>query len=690
MEDNEKLYLEQTLKVLDKKIKQNSQDMARMAQSLEEGRKELSDNYSDYARGGDLSERFSMLADIAALEDDIVKENKKLLLQRNSPYFARIDFTAQNRKKTQKIYIGIGNIIEDNTKFYVADWRAPVSSMYYDFNLGDASFFIGKDEYKGKISLKRQYKIDNSKLLSYFDTEMTIDDEILSQILSQNVTVKMKQIVSSIQKEQNAIVRNSIDESMLIQGIAGSGKTSIALHRAAYLLYRHRNSIKSSDIIIVSPNSIFSSYISEVLPQLGENNLVETTFAQIVRSELKKPVQTREVMLDEIVVKPSQKTLNEISYKSSYEYLDALLRFLKGPFLETFSPQDLSYCVKGDDDEDEEKEYITFPAAQTKELFFKTFKGYDLYERINKIAWQYAMKFTEERHYTKEQNSGLKERFKRILYTFLPIKDVEKVYQIFMAREDLTTYRGTSINYMDKGTYLAIKHYLYGFEHSYNAKYLIIDEMQDFAPVDIYVFKKLWNCPCIVVGDVNQCIEKNMADDYLQITADFLGCKLVQLNKTYRSTKEIAQFANDMIGLKNIEFVNRSGEKPTLYHCANQYDKIVKIINEKCKDYGHIAIICKCNSEAKALTRELKKKIKCTLMENPDDYNNRVLVTTCATAKGIEFDAVIIPNADQENYKNTIDKNIIYVSSTRALHKLFFTCENEPSPFLKSNFLQKE
>lgn len=688
MENEEILYLEQTLKILDKKIQQNSQDMARMTQSLEEGKKELAENYGEYSRGGDLSERYSKLADIAAMEEDVAKENKKLLLQRNSPYFARIDFTAENRKKVQKIYIGIGNIIEENKKVYVADWRAPVSSMYYDFNLGDASFSIGKDEYRGKISLKRQYKIDNSKLLSYFNTEMTIDDEILSQILSQNVTVKMKQIVSTIQKEQNAIVRNDLGENMLIQGIAGSGKTSIALHRAAYLLYRHKGTIKSSDIIIVSPNSIFSSYISEVLPQLGENNLVETTFAQIVRSELKKPVQTREALLDEIVTKPSQKLLNEISYKSSYEYLDALLRFLKGAFLETFSPVDLSYCVK--ENEDDSKEYITFPATQTKELFFKTFKGYDLYERINKIAWQYAMKFTEERHYTKEQNNCLKERFKRILFTFLPIKDVEKIYQIFMAREDLTTYRGTNINYMDKGTYLAIKHFLYGFDHDYHAKYLIIDEMQDFTPVDIYVFKKLWNCPCIVVGDVNQCIEKNVTDEYLKITADFLGCKLTELNKTYRSTKEIAEFASDIMGLKNVEFVNRSGEKPTLYRCQNQNDQIVKIINEKCKDYGHIAIICKCNNEAKALTKELKKKIKCTLMENPDDYNNRVLVTTCATAKGIEFDAVIIPNADCENYKNTIDKNIIYVSSTRALHKLFFTTEKTPSHFFESTFLQKE
>lgn len=686
MEENEQLYLKKTLSVIQKKLDNAIFNEKRVLNEFEERKKDLGQNFTEYSRNEELAEQRSIVGDKEFFRDELLKEINKINLQKNSPYFARIDFTPQGKKQTQKVYIGVGNVIDDK-KIYVADWRAPISSMYYDFNLGDALFFIGKDEFRGQISLKRQYKIEDSKLLSYFDTDMTIEDEILQDILSKNVTVKMKQIISSIQKEQNIIVRNDKDESMLVQGIAGSGKTSIALHRAAYLLYRHRDSIKSSDIIIISPNNIFSSYISEVLPQLGEDNLVETTFSQIVRSEIKRPVQTREALLDNVVVKPTKKDLEELSYKSSYEYLDSLLRFLKGPFLETYSPQDLSYCIK--ETSEGEKEFISFPASQTRELFFKSFKGYDLFERINKIAWQYAMTFTEARHYTKEQNAALRDRFKRILYSFLPIKDVEKVYQIFMARENLSTSRGTSINYMDKGTYLLIKHYIYGFEHDFNAKYLIIDEMQDFTPVDIYMFKKLWKCPCIVVGDVHQCIEKNLSPEYLQITADFLGCRLVQLNKTYRSTKEIAMFAHSMIGQTDIEFVNRHGQKPTYFKTNDQSEEIANIINNECKDFDHIAIICKCNSEANALARNLKKKIKCTVMNEPEDYNNRVLITTCATAKGIEFDAVIIPNADKENYKNTIDKNILYVSSTRALHKLFFLSEKEITPLIDNNFLQK-
>ncbi len=675
----EREYLAKTLKILDKKINSCKEKLKKNKERFKEGIKNLGEEYSEISRGGDLSNSFTTLGLMQAEEQLNEKEEKKLKLQKDNPYFARIDFKPKNKKNAQKIYIGIGNVLDDK-KIYVADWRAPISSMYYDYSLGDASFSIDDEIYYGNIQLKRQYKIDEGKLISFFDTDLTINDDILQEILSKNVSIKMKQIVSSIQKEQNAIVRCDTNENMLVQGIAGSGKTSIALHRAAYLLYKHRKQIKSSDITILSPNNIFSSYISDVLPQLGEDNLVETTFASLARAELKKPIQTREEMLDEIATSPTQELLNEVSYKSSYEYLDDLLRFLKGPFLETYSPQNLTFVVN--ENMDGEKETIEFSAEQTKELFFKTFKGFDFYERINKIAWQYAMFFTERRHYSKEQNRGLRDRFKTILYQFLPVRDVDKIFEIFMAREGYKTSRNKKINYMDKGTWLAIKHFVYGMDHDFSAKYLIIDEMQDFTPVDFYMFKKIWACPKIMVGDVNQCIEKNVTDEYLSITADFLGCKLTKLNKTYRSTKEIAKFANHLVGLDNIEFVNRSGKEPIAYKTSSPAKAIKTIIEKECDSLEHIAIVCKCQKEANNLYKELKNIIDCKLLVNPEDYDSRVLITSCATAKGIEFDAVIIPNCEKTSYKNAVDKNIIYVSSTRALHKLFFTFTQEKSNFI--------
>lgn len=675
-------------KILDIKLQQNTQLLNEIKLKLKDGVKYLADNRRDIAGGnldnpenmaGDIANVYTTLGNIENQQEELEKEQRKIDLQSKNPYFARIDFTPKGKNRSQKVYIGIGNVI-DNNKLYVVDWRAPISSLYYDFDLGESSFQIDNQRIYGNIDLKRQYKIENGELISYFDTDLTINDDILKEILSKNVSVKMKQIVSSIQKEQNSIVRNDMSKNILVQGVAGSGKTSIALHRAAYLLYKHRKLIKSSDICIISPNNIFSSYISEVLPQLGEDNLAETTFSQIVRAEIKKPIQSREDMLDEIATNPKQELLNEISYKSSYEYLDDLLRFLKGPYLETFTPQTLSFVVG--EDIDGNKQTIDFTAEQTKELFFKTFKGLDLYERINKIAWQYAMFFTERRHYSKEQNNGLKERFKKILYNFLPIRDIEKVFQVFMMRQGFDVPKDNSVKYMDKGTYLAIKHFVYGFSHDFTSKYLIIDEMQDFTPVDIYVFKKLWHCPMIVVGDVNQCIEKNVSEEYLQLTADFLGCELLRINKTYRSTKEIAKFANDLVGFENVEFVNRHGDQPVVYKCNDQI-KVIKEIIEKDSDLEHIAIVCKCKKEAKQIYSKLSKVVDCKLLEEPEDYNHHVLVTTCAMAKGIEFDGVIIPNCSTNNYHNTIDKNIIYVSATRALHKLYFTSESTPSVFTR-------
>lgn len=684
MEEFELNHLSATIKVINKKIEKAQIELADLKRLFEEKRLELGNNFYEYKQGQDLSGTFTSMSQIEEQQLGLEKGISKLRNQNNSPYFARIDF--QTSSALQKVYIGLGSIIY-NKKVYAVDWRSPIASLYYEYELGDAQYHINDKVIKGALTLKRQYKIENQQLLSYFDTNLTINDEILQEILSKHASDKMRQIVSTIQKEQNAIIRTEKTENILVQGVAGSGKTSIALHKAAYLLYKHRRSLKSSDILVLSPNNIFSSYISEVLPQLGEDNLVETTFAQLVRTELKRPIEPREDMLDEIATKADQDTLNEISYKSSYEFLDSLLRFLKGPLTDIFSPKTLRYVIK---EKDEGNEEIVFTEEETRNLFFKTFKGYDFYERINKIAWQYAMIFTEKRHYNKMQHRGLKDRFKHILYSFMPISDVEQIFQIFMAREKLSAKKTNTIKYMDKGTYLAIKHYLYGLDHDFSAKYLIIDEMQDFTPVDIYMFKKIWSCPYMIVGDVNQCIEKTLSKEYLQLTADFLGCNVYNLNKTYRSTQEIASFANNMIGIKNVEYVNRRGQSPKVIQTENQGQTIAKIITEECSDFDHIAIICKCNKEAKEICKQLNGKIDYVLMKEPEDYKNKVLVTTCATAKGIEFDAVIVPNADEENYKNSLDKNILYISSTRALHKLYFTCQNQPSKYLKNAIQEKE
>lgn len=681
MDRQESAYLKQTLKQID-------QITTSLQAKIDEGKKEvaknrqyIADNYYELSKSEDLIRYYT---DLAQQDEDLTeteKQKAKLLRQKNSPYFARIDFKPDG-EQTSPIYIGLGTIA-NNENISVYDWRAPISSMYYDFGIGRAFFYVDKKATAGEITLKRQFKIEKGILKSYFDTNLTIEDDILRDILSKNTSSKMRQIVATIQKEQNQIVRTEEFDHLYVQGVAGSGKTSIALHRGAYLLYRHRKTLKSNDILIISPNNIFSSYISSVLPELGEDNIAQTTFSQIASVELKKPLQSREEMLDEIATNPKQETLNEISFKSSFEYLDELLKFLNGDLADTFSPSTLNFVTKIDS-EGNAIDQITFTEEQTKTLFFQTFKGLTIHERINKIAWQYAMVFTTSRQYNKQQNRGLKERFVKLLYNFLPLTDVEKIFDVFLSRMGLKVNKKDVVNYMDKGAMLLIKHFIYGFSHDFSAKYLIIDEVQDFTPVDLYMFKQLWKCPSILLGDKNQCIEKCLSDDYTKKVLALWGAKYIELTKTYRSTKQIAQFAHSMLGLQNIEYVNRDGMPPKLYKSndKNIANEIVNIIETQCDQFDHIAIICKCKKEATALSKVLKGKIDFKMIANPEDYNNRILLTTCATAKGIEFDAVVIPYANKENYKNSLDKNILYVSSTRALHKLFFVSTTVPTSFI--------
>lgn len=684
MDKQELQHLDRTLQSLDKTSNDLVQRIQINKQTVEKDRTYIADNYYELSKDNNLIRYYTELSELDDTLTGQEKEFSKLQKQRQTPYFARFDFIPDGQTEAEKIYLGLATIA-DKDEIYVYDWRAPISSMYYDFGLGRGFYYVDRKATAGEITLKRQYKIENGILKSYFDTNLAIEDEILRDILSKNTSVKMKQIVSTIQKEQNKIVRSEEYDHLLVQGVAGSGKTSIALHRAAYLLYRHRKTLRSEDILIISPNNIFSSYISDVLPELGEDNLIETTFAQIAAAELKKPMQTREEMLDEIATNPKQETLNEISFKSSFEYLDELLKFLNGDLADTFTPQTLRFVTRIDD-EGNILEKIEFPEEQTRKLFFDTFKNYSICERINKIAWQYAMVFTSQRHYNKEQNRGLKQRFTKILYNFLPINDVDKIFEIFLTRMGLKVNKKDRVLYMDKGALLLIKHFLYGFNHDFSAKYLIIDECQDFTPVDLYMFKKLWPCPSILLGDINQCIEKCLPEDYNSRVAKLWGGEYVELGKTYRSTKQIAQFAHNMLGLKNIEYVNRDGQEPKIIKSSlkNIQNDIADLIDKECAEFEHIAIICKCKKEAKLLAKQLKDKVKFKYIENPEDYNNKILLTTCATAKGIEFDAVIIPYADKENYKNSLDKNILYVSSTRALHKLFFITTEEPSAFLKN------
>ena len=209
---------------------------------------------------------------------------KKLLKIKDNPYFGRIDFKSD---KDYQVYVGITYLTDNDNNNLIYDWRSPIASLFYQNDIGYTAYTAPDGKIKGYLSLKRQYKIENRKLIRVFDNSLNITDDILQQVLSSNSSDKMKNIVNTIQEEQNDVIRNLSDKNLIVEGIAGSGKTSVALHRIAYLLYQIKN-LKSSNVLIFSPNDIFSSYISNVLPELGEDNTLETTFSDFQSSYLKE------------------------------------------------------------------------------------------------------------------------------------------------------------------------------------------------------------------------------------------------------------------------------------------------------------------------------------------------------------------------------------------------------------------
>ena len=663
----ENLYLENVVKVIDKQINDFELQKIELDKEIFLIRDQLSENFDDL----DNEELSRHKVDLDEAEKTLYlleKKKESLKRQLKRPYFARIDFLTIDQP-CQKIYIGTGNVMDKNILVY--DWRAPICSLYYDFETGPASYICEDGEISGDINLKRQFCIEDKNLKYYIDTKETINDEILQQVLSKNSSSKMQEIVSTIQKEQNALIRSDKNENLLVQGIAGSGKTSIALHRVAYLLYKEKNNLKSGDIFILSPSNLFSEYISQVLPQLGEDVSPSTTFSTIAKVELGQNIQSRSEFLDELCYDKTSLRASQIAYKASFEFLEDLNTFLKDFYSKTFRAKDLVFSTK-----DSETPLFVFKKEEIENLYYNVYKDLDICKRIS-----YTSEYLIERfNLKKKEFKPIKERFSKFLYNFFPSTEPSKILSLFLSTKNIYQDEKNLYQYDNVAGLLIIKDYLFGLKTSLPAKYLIIDEMQDFTPAHFYLFNKIWDCPKLVLGDINQCVEKVLSEEYLRRLADFLSAKIITLNKTYRSTKQISTFCQNIISLKGAENMSREGENPQVIKSFDQTRDIYELISQNINKYKHIAIICKTTKELNYFYERLIKILPIkAITEKDSSFDHKILITTAGTAKGIEFDFVIIPNVDRKNYNDALDRNILYVSGTRALHKLAILYSQEKS-----------
>ncbi len=665
-EIKEKEHLSFVLNEIDKQTNQKGTQI----KDLENELHELTHYYSEEYYNIDEEERATGGANLDEFET-LINQTKqqyyKLKKQRLSPYFGKIDF-CENDKNCNSYYIGIFNLTNGSDIPLICDWRAPISSMYYDYELGDSKYKAPVGFIKGKIVGKRQFKIKDSKMELCFDSNLTIQDEILQQELANNATQKMKNIISTLQREQNKIIRSETP-TLFVQGVAGSGKTSIALHRVAYLLYKYRDQFKSSDILIMSPNPIFSEYISNVLPSLGEENILHTSFYKVASKELctlAPSLQTREDALNELAENPTR--LNEIAYKNCFDFCESLKLYLKTYVNLSFNAKNLQF---GD---------VKIKKEEIEELYNKKYIQHNPAIRISWIADYIVDKLDVVKN-----SQDVYDRVKKIIYPMFITNTLVEIYSDFLEKIGMKfSLIDGKIRYEDIAGILYIKNYVLGLSKKTNVKYLVIDEMQDYSALHFELFNEIFDCQKTILGDIYQCVEKIMEEQDLPKYAKIIGAdNILKLTKTYRSTYEIVEFSDKIKDLHS-EKVERHGEKPFVMECSNlenECEYITQLVNNNL-NYDSIAIICKTKKEAELYYSYLGEiEDLCLLDENSN--MSKIMILPASLSKGLEFDMVILPNVSAKNYNNFLDKNLLYVSCTRALHKLYLSTTSKVTKFIK-------
>jgi DNA helicase-2/ATP-dependent DNA helicase PcrA len=671
-EKQEKEYLKQIISFLKKVIGNTDASVKDHVDTLAE--------YKDYIWSNkdiDPHEIRSMRESILnhfALGESVINKRKRLTKILAIPYFGRIDFLEKKENsKVMPTYIGIHTFYDPESRAtLIHDWRAPVSSMFYDHELGEAGYRSPSGEIKGVISLKRQYRIRGGKMEFMIESALTVHDDILQKELSSNADDKMKNIVATIQREQNRIIRNEDIRTLIIQGVAGSGKTSIALHRIAYLLYTFRDSISSKDILIISPNKVFSDYISNVLPELGEETVPETSMEQILSGVLehKYKYQTYFGLVNELLEKPSSSLINRIAYKASFGFISELDKFILHIENTYFKAADVKLT-----------KYITIPAPFIEEQYLR-FNRYPIRRRFDAMA-DYMLDMLKIQYAFTVTTAGRNLLKKEIRLMFAGNNDIQVYKDFFKWTNNPGMFKmrkGHTLEYSDLAPLAYLHLALEGNGNQpFRVKHLLIDEMQDYSPIQYKVIQKLFPCRKTVLGDAGQSVNPYGSSTAETIQKSLTASEIMKLCKSYRSTFEITDFAQKIHPNAELEPVARHGEKPQILQFGSAVEELSGIMGlistYRKSGYKSLGIICKTEQQAREMADMLKSYANdiSFLSSQSSAFVQGIVITSAHMAKGLEFDEVIIPQTDERNYRSEIDKSMLYVAVTRAMHRLTLT-----------------
>lgn len=731
-------YLEEITDLLKYKIETETEKLADQKTDLIAARKEMWENTthssSDFDKLSDLNQYLSALNSQTFTYTELEKRIAKYEKMIDNPYFSRIDFTEDGYDDTEKIYIGLFNLMDDNThEIKVYDWRAPISSVYYRSEIGPVEYKAPSGTIHGTVSLKRQYKINKGNLEYFFDSNVNIVDEMLMEALSKNMTSTMKVIVETIQKQQDLIIRDLDNDILVVQGVAGSGKSSVALHRIAFLLYQGLNlKLSANNVIVISPNSLFSKYISNVLPELGESNIQEYTFENIFLKlyNNKLSIKTKSENFENIICSSTEEIRSFLQqndeFKGSIVFLQIIDRFLDYFERKIIPFEDVYF-----NGEIIEKRELLKAFLTSKKLNMATAKKLKIIEsrimdkvkdkrnirreKIEEVVTRSGRHEFETKAFTRVLSAKETSRFQNKIQEFTEFDSYELYKKLFRDKnlfrklsrglklpdkiDEIIDYTNKNIQdpynipYSDGIAMMYLKAKAEGETYS-NIKQVVVDEAQDYAPMHYYLLKNLFKeARFTIVGDINQAVEKksNMGfyDDIISIFSFKKSNKIV-LNKSYRSSYEISKFSERFLEEKTqTEYFKRNEEEPEMVKSKDKGDmehKIIEhIINYKSLGYNSIAVICKNRKHAADLYFSLKEKIKdIKLVDYLGEQSlSGTIILPVYLAKGLEFDAVIVHGTDNKNYNTIYDKKLLYVACTRALHRLSLIYTGKASKFLK-------
>lgn len=683
VEEREQRYLTRTVHLLQQELARLGDDIDRGARAIQAQKEYMWENWRDM----DAAEKAAMRTDIntsVGVGDSVVMRRQHLERLLRTPYFGRVDFQRADESEATSHYIGIHDFSDPRTQeILVHDWRAPVSSLYYDFESGEAFFEAPTSVVHGTITGKRQYKVVGDRLEYMFDSTLTIGDEVLQREMSRSADDKMKNIVATIQREQNSVIRNETAHVLILQGVAGSGKTSIALHRVAFLLYRFKDTLSSDDVLILSPNKVFGDYIAGVLPELGEEQIAEVDFDTIADRYL-TAVTTFETFNQQVMRLldgVDEAASNRMRHKATPAFARELDEWLEHTAGQAFAAAPIEHRHKR-----LSQDWVAEAFAVSQDI--------PLFTRIDRLGERAAHQLRHQvlgtgGKWTVADSNSVRKQARAMF----PHKDPLALYKAFYRETGRThLFRTMGRNKIEHADVFPLIYTMlktsrqdrYG-----HVRHLVVDEMQDYTPIQYAVLRELFACKMTILGDANQSVNPFSSSSLPVIRDVFPEADCLQMCTSYRSTTEIAQFAQRISPNPDLVPIERHGLPPAVMACPGPEDEVANILmlidQHRQSEHRSLGIICKTVTQAETLGGSLAaRNVDLTLLDyDSTEFKAGVVITSAHIAKGLEFDAVIVPHVDDATYRSEMDKCMLYIACTRAMHELHLTHTGQVPRFLE-------